>query len=286
MPRYPILILLLAALLATGGCTATFFQTVNVGDGSGSVIVERRRVYADELGLSLDVYRPAARDAAAPIVVFFYGGRWKGGSKERYAFVGEALAARGIVAVLPDYRLYPTIRFPGFVEDAARAVSWTREHARAIGGDATRLFVGGHSAGAHIAALLGTDRRYLEAVGMAPKDLAGVVAIAGPHDFLPITDDDLAEIFGPAERYPESQPVNFVDGDEPPFLLLHGTDDKLVWLRNSERLHRRLEIAGIPHEFKRYPDIGHVRILVAMRYPNLAPTLDDVERFVKRKRAD
>jgi acetyl esterase/lipase len=110
------------------------------------------------------------------------------------------------------------------------------------------------------------------------------IAIAGPHDFLPITEADIAGIFGPPERYPDSQPVNFVDGDEPPFLLLHGSDDDLVRPRNSVSLAERLQAAHEPCELKLYPGIGHIRILAAMdlSYARLAPTLDDVKAFVGR----
>jgi acetyl esterase/lipase len=244
--------LALAAVLATG-CEATFFRVLNAGSIPASIAIDRDVVYATDTG-------------------------------QRYAFVGEALAASGIVAVLPDYREYPAVRFPAFVEDAARAVGWARQHARALGGNSSRLYVAGHSAGGHIAALLGTDAHYLRAQGFAPRDLAGVIAIAGPHDFLPITEADLAEIFGPPERYPASQPVNFVDGDEPPFLLLHGSDDDIVRTRNSVSLAERLLAAHEPGELRLYPGVGHIRILAAMdlSYDGLAPTLDDVKAFVGR----
>jgi acetyl esterase/lipase len=276
---------LAVAAVALAGCESTFFSLLNAGPTPDGVVVERNQAY-EETGEQLDVYRPDT-GAAAPIVVFFYGGRWQGGSRREYSFVGKALASRGIVAVLPDYREYPAVRFPVFVEDAARAVAWARAHAAANGGDPRRLFVAGHSAGAHIAALIGTDARYLSAVGLAPRDLAGVIAIAGPHDFLPITDADIAEIFGPPERYPQSQPINFVDGDEPPFLLLHGRDDDLVRPRESESLAAKLQAAGVPCELRIYPDVGHIRILAAMdlSYRRLAPTLDDVAGFVARTRA-
>jgi acetyl esterase/lipase len=82
--------------------------------------------------------------------------------------------------------------------------------------------------------------------------------------------------------------VNFVDGDEPPFLLLHGSGDLLVWLRNSERLHARLQAAGVPVDLRRYRGVGHIRILSALRYPALAPTRADLLEFVRSapKRAD
>ena len=274
---------ILLCACAVSGCASGFFAVLNAGGTPRGITVEPDQRYADDLDERLDVYRPDAI-GDAPVVVFFYGGRWQDGSRDDYAFVGRALATRGLVAVVPDYRGYPEVRFPAFVEDAAQAVAWTRTHAARLGGDPRRIYLAGHSAGAHIAALLATDARYLAAVGMEPQDLAGVVAIAGPHDFLPITDADLAEIFGPPERYPDSQPVSFVDGDEPPFLLLHGADDDSVRVRNSESLAARLCGVDVANELKLYPGVGHVRILAAIDpdYARLAPTLDDVVRFVGR----
>jgi len=276
---------LLAVLpaLALAGCESAFFGALNLGHQPEAVEIESGVDFESGHGLALDVYRPAGA-RGAPIVVFFHGGRWQGGNRTEYAFVGEALAARGVVGVVPDYREYPGVRFPAFVEDAARAVAWAHAHAVSIGGDPQRVHVAGHSAGAQIAALVAADARYLATVGLQPRDLAGAIAIAGPHDFLPITDADLADIFGPPERYPESQPVRFVDGDEPPFLLLHGLDDRLVEPRDSEVLGRLLREAGVPCELALYPDVGHLRILAALhlKLRRLAPTLDDVVRYVVR----
>jgi len=269
-------LLVLAVAVALCGCSPLYFRTLNTGGGDG--VTTSSFDYAP--GRGLDLYVPAARARPAPVVLFLYGGRWQDGSRSDYAFVGKQLAEHGVLTAVADYRRFPQVRFPVFVEDAALAVAWLRQHAADHGGDPQRLFVAGHSAGAHIAAMLGTDRRYLAAVGMQPQDLAGVIGIAGPYDFVPLTDDDLIDIFGPEADWPASQPVNFVDGDEPPFLLLHGDDDLLVWPRNSIRLAARLQQAGVAVEFRRYPDLGHIRILAAVRYPKLAPTLEDVLRFV------
>lgn len=274
MPHRLACLLLMLPLLA--GCQRVLFASLNLRGEAG---VEHA-AYGPDPRQALDVYRPAG-SKPAPIVVFFYGGRWQDGRRADYAFVGRALAARGIVAVVADYRHYPQVRFPGFVEDAARAVAWTHANAARLGGDPQRLHVAGHSAGAHLAALLGTDARYLRAVGLQPRDLRGVVGIAGPYDFLPLTDPQLQRIFAPREAWSASQPVNFVDGDEPPFLLLHGADDRVVWPRNSERLATRLQAAGVAVEQRIYPDLGHARILLAIRFPRLAPTLVDLAGFVR-----
>ncbi len=123
-------------------------------------------------GLALDVYAPA-HASHAPIVVFFYGGTWVRGERAWYRFVGTALAAHGVVTVIPDYRKYPQVMLEGFMQDAASAVAWAHEHAVEIGGSPDDIFVMGHSAGGQIAALLATDPQWLAAHDLKPADLAG-----------------------------------------------------------------------------------------------------------------
>ncbi len=278
MPRIRAL-LLLSFLFGLAGCSATYFRAINVQPRAAGG--EQTLIFDAEHGLALDTYRPAASPAAAPIVVFFYGGAWQEGRRDWYAFAGRALAREGLIAVVPDYRVYPAVRYPVFVEDAARAVAFARAHAAEWGGDPNRIFLAGHSAGAHIAALLGTDARYLAAVGLRPRDLAGVIGIAGPYDFLPLVDRKLQAIFGPESTWPDSQPVNHVDGDEPPFLILHGERDKRVWLRNSTSLAKHLRDAQEPARLITYPGVGHVKILSALRFPSWAPTLRDLVTYVR-----
>jgi acetyl esterase/lipase len=132
----------------------------------------------------------------------------------------------------------------------------------------------GHSAGGHIAALLATDGRYLHAVGMAPRELDGVIGLAGPYDFLPFTDPKVQKVFGPEKEWPLSQPVNFVDGDEPPFLLLHGGADDLVWPRNSEHLAARLVARHEQVTLEILPGVGHIGLVSGFAYPRFSPALE------------
>lgn len=276
--------LLGAAVLALAACQSAFFGAINLGGPVATVRFRPGMVYDGTRGLALDLYCPQ-QATGAPLVVFLYGGKWTAGKRNWYRFVGTALAERGIAVAIPDYRMYPAVRFPAFVEDAARALAWVRQHARDCGADPDRIFIAGHSSGAHIGMLLATDARYLAAVGMKPRDLAGAIGIAGPYDFLPSTDTEITDTFGPQERYPESQPVNFVDGDEPPVLLLHGVDDKRVWLQNSARLAQRLEAAGVPVTLKPYPGVSHSGILLAFsrQFRGGAATLEDVVAFVQER---
>lgn len=272
---------MLVSMLLLGGCQRTFFAVLNrtAPDAQSET---RGVVFEPSLGLKLDVYRPNNAHAA-PVVVFFHGGSWARGKREWYAFVGRALAAHGYVAVLPEYRLFPAATFPDFMLDGAHAVAYARIHAAQWGGDGENVFLMGHSAGAHIAALLGADARYLGEVGLRPQQLRGVIGLAGPYDFLPIVDLALKRIFGPPELHPQSQPVNFVDGDEPPYLLLHGERDTLVWPRNSESMTARLRALGVSVTLKLYPKIGHVRLLgsLAERHGEFGPSWADITTFVR-----
>jgi acetyl esterase/lipase len=239
----------------------------------------------------LDVYTPspglAAEAGNTPVVVFFYGGRWQSGERAMYRFVGAALAARGVATVIPDYRLYPEVRFPRFVEDAAAAVGWARAHAGEFGGDARRLFLMGHSAGAHIAALLALDGGYLRAQGLEPRDLCGVVGLAGPYDFLPLRSADLIAIFGSQADWPRSQPIAFAGAaPAPPMLLATGDSDDSVDPGNARRLAARLNETGAAATVTVYPGVGHAALIGAFGTPFgfLAPVLPDLLRFMASAR--
>jgi acetyl esterase/lipase len=265
----------LACLLT--GCQSFGFGIANLGISAPAASA----VYDSQHRLGLDVYRPAGpTTGAVPVVVFFYGGSWKRGSRAQYAFVGHRLAQQGVLAIVADYRTFPRSTFPGFVEDAAAAVAWAHRHAADYGGDPQRLFVAGHSAGAQIAALIGTDTGYLAPHGMRPRDLAGVIGMSGPYDFEIAGYED---VFGPAAQWPRAQAVNFVDGDEPPFLLVHGTGDTVVEAKDSQELADKLRGVGVEATLIWLPEAGHLAPLVGMRAPSRQPTLmPAIRAFVNR----
>ena len=231
---------------------------------------------------SLDVYRPR-NVRNAPLVVFFYGGSWQDGDKNMYRFVGAALAARGVVAVIPNYRVYPQTRFPGFLRDGAAAVAWARAHAADYGADPSRLFLMGHSACAYIAAMLALDPEWLSPYGLSPNsDIAGLIGLAGPYDFLPLTDPVLKTIFGPPSSLARTQPINFVSPGAPPAFLAAGDDDQTVDPGNTARLAARLRAAGNRVEVKFYPGINHRKLAGALSplLEFLAPVLPDCLDFI------
>lgn len=274
-----------AVALLTTGCESALFAFANRGLAPPDATV----AYDSALGLSLDVYRPAAGAASpgggvAPTVVFFYGGAWRRGERSQYQFVGRRLADLGVLAIVADYRTFPEAGFPAFVEDAAQAVAHARRHAGAWGGDGGRLYLAGHSAGAHIAALLGTDERYLRAHGLEPTDLAGVVGLSGAYDF--VISGRLREVFGPPAQWPQAQPLNFVDGDEPAFLLVHGARDRTVEARDAVLLAERLQAHGVDAQLVLLADAGHGATLMGLYDPARAPqVVDAIRAFIQRPTA-
>lgn len=276
------LLLLLGSGLLTG-CQAVLFRSLNATASKADIVVQRGLVYDRAHQLALDLYRP--RDAHdAPVVVFFYGGSWKSGKRQWYHWAGEALARRGLVVMIPDYRLWPKVRLDGFMHDGAHAVAWTHAHATEYGGDPSSLFLMGHSAGAHIGALLATDGHWLADVGMHPSQLAGFIGLAGPYDFLPLKDPDFIDMFGSTHQAQlRSQPVHFVDGDEPPMLLMQGSADKVVQRRNATSLAAEMQHEGESIEVEMFPGMGHAAILLAMSRPfrGKAQVLDDVVAFIR-----
>jgi acetyl esterase/lipase len=232
----------------------------------------------------LDVYVPraAGSDRPKPVVVFFYGGGWVDGDRGEYLFVGEALASQGFVAVIPDYRVHPEALFPNFVRDGAKAVRWVKDNIASFGGDPRQLFIMGHSAGAHLAALLTLDRQYLNAVGMAPLDLRGTIGLSGPYVYPYFPTKTNNAVFGPESGRWRSQPINFVDGHNPPMLLATGANDGIANPGNTRLLAARITAHGGPVEVVEYPDIGHADLIARLAAPlrGDGEILQRVARFV------
>lgn len=250
--------------------------------------VERGIAYGPHARHKLDIYRPESGEDSGPIAFFLYGGGWRGGDRATYGFVGSALAARGITTVIPDYRVYPEVKFPAFVEDAARAYAWTSERLAENGGEQRPIVVIGHSAGAHIGALLVLDRDYLNGRQPAVAEPAGFVGLAGPYAFDPTTWHSTKEIFAGAQSADDARPVAFARPDAPPALVMHGLDDSVVRLWNMQTLAKQLEGAGADVRQIELPDIGHIGVVLAVawpfrwRAPVLSETLDFIDRVSDR----
>lgn len=256
------------------------FNTLVPKDAGGRQVAEGL-AYGNDARQALDVYAPtgASGEEPLPVVVFFYGGSWNSGTREGYDFAGRALAAQGYVVVVPDYRLVPQVHFPAFVEDGADAVRWVRDNIAAHGGDPDTIVLMGHSAGAHIGAMLAHDGQWLSDHREAVR---GFVGLAGPYDFAPLDTEASIAAFGQWPQVEETQPVTFASAGSPPSLLLTGADDTTVKPRNSRALLAALEEAGVEVRMESYAGIDHIDILTALSRPlrGRAPVLADTGQFI------
>jgi acetyl esterase/lipase len=275
------LLLAFASLLALSACSR--LEILNSAAPDSGYTLSQNIVYDSNTGEKLDIYAPPG-SANAPVVVFFYGRRWEQGIKTDYKFVGQALAARGFVAVIPDYRLYPQVKYPDFLYDCAHAVEWVHSHIGGYGGSPAKIVLMGHDAGAYNAAMLTLDQEFLSKVGGNRSWVRGMIGMSGPYDFLPMTDPDLRDLFGPPENFEKTQPVLYADGSNPPLLLMYGDKDQNIPPQNSISLYNRVTRAGGPVTKINFPNFDHGKILdvVASSFQGNANVMNNVEDFVRQ----
>ena len=275
---------MITVLLALSACSPMRLLDAVVPDTGYRLVADI--AYGADPRQAFDLYLPATASAKPALAMFFYGGSWKSGRRQDYRFVGQALASRGIAVAVADYRTYPQVQFPAFMEDAAAATAKLVVVAQRHGVDGNRVFLIGHSAGAHMAALLALDERYLAGQGLGKSRIAGVVGLAGPYSFDPLEFSSTRPIFetvrGDIDR---ARPVAHAGVGAPPMLLLHGSWDRTVYPLNTEKLTDTLRRHGGQVESRFYPGIGHLRIILAFAEPfNGAPdVVGDVIDFVRRK---
>lgn len=233
---------------------------------------------------TLDIWAPRKETAGSlPVVIFFYGGGWSEGRAADYGFAGAAYAGSGFIAVVPDYRLVPTVRFPAFVEDGALAVKWVRDNIGRYGGDPGRVTIAGHSAGAYIGAMLALDPKFLRGAGVDPKIIRAAALMSGPYDFYPFTEARGRSAFGAWADPQMTQPINFVRRDAPPLFLAHGKADRIVMPYNSSRLASRLGEAGAPVTLRMYNGADHVDTIssLAAAFRGRTPVLSESAGFLR-----
>ena len=259
----------------------TIFSPFNIADAMDKDVRKLADIpYADGKRMKLDVYQPAELSGPAPVVMFIYGGAWRAGDKFEYEFAGRAFAAAGYVTVIADYRLYPEVKYPGFLEDNARAVRWIEDNIAEFGGDTSRFFLVGHSAGAYNAMMLALDRSFVREFGATMPVLA-VAGISGPYNFYPFEYGEVRETFGAAANPEGTQPINLVTADTPPILLLSGTSDPIVRVQNSTALAEKLRAQGIWVTEKYYEGSGHLEPVIALgaMMRSRVPVLKDITEF-------
>jgi acetyl esterase/lipase len=215
------------------------------------VRIEKDISYGGDSRHRLDIYAPP--DASgAPVVIYFYGGGWRSGDKRLFEHLGRAFVMRGIVAVTVNYRLTPAVKSPTHAEDCAAAMAWVYKNIDRYGGDSNKLFPVGHSAGAHLAALITLDQHYLRDAGVPESALRGTVAISGVADLESHTEttvftskEHVEEAFGDTpEELRASSPITYLRSGLPPFLVIVAEDDPPGLREQGKRFADALREAG------------------------------------------
>lgn len=222
----------------------------------------------------LDIYYPKNQQGFGTIV-WFHGGGLTGGSKE----IPEQLKEKGLCVIGVNYRLSPRVKSPEFIKDAAAAVAWAFQHIESYGGDASKIFVSGHSAGGYLTAMIGLDKRWLAVYGINANRIAGLIPLS-PQT---ITHFTIRKERGIAETTPvvdEFAPLYHVRADAPPLLLITGDREMEMLGRYEENayLMRMMRVAG--HKETRLLEIqgyGH-----GMVEPGLPLLLNEVKRIMEK----
>ncbi len=277
-------IFLLASILTLTGCQSAALFLANAGHRSNEHYTLASDIaYGKQPWQKLDVYQPTQHSIApAPVVVFLYGGGWTSGDKDDYAFIADQLTSQGYMVVIGDYVKYPQAHYPAFQHDAALLTDWVYTHSREYGGDAGNMHLMGHSAGAHIGVMLLADKQFLQQHNLSPNVYRSFVGLAGPYHFTP-TAKKYRNIFQ-IDKYGATrmQASHFIDGTEPPMLLLHGKKDNIVGFINIERLQSAIGQAGGKVMIKQYDDISHLTILgdFSSLFSTDQPVMEDIIAYL------
>lgn len=271
----------IAALFSLSACSP--LAVLNAVVPHGTFVETEGITFREGPRGKLDVYVPKDEATTHPVIVFIYGGAWDSGDRGNYLFVAEALASRGFVVVIPDYRVYPEVRYPAFVEDAAAAFAWTKTEIGRYKGNPDKVFLMGHSAGAHIAAMVAYNERFLAGHNLKRSDVRGFIGLAGPYDFVPDEEKIIAALSGEGDPVKTAMPARFVHSGEPPSLLIRGDKDTRVGAINQDRLVAALKAAGSPYQDIRFPDMTHSTVVAKLAKPLRDDTLlDAIAQFAKR----
>lgn len=228
---------------------------------------------ADAAKHKLDLYLPAGKEKF-PVIFFVHGGAWRTGDRNQYTSLGNRFAKLGIGVVAPSYRLAPANPHPAQIEDVAAAFAWTVQHIGEYGGDPTRLFGTGHSAGGHLISLLALAPEYLSTHGLTPAAMRGVITSSGVYDVRPIA------LFGkdPSERW-NASPLKYVNRDAPPFLVLYAQWDYPGLPVQALEFDKALRRAFVESTLAYIPGEGHISEMVHLWKDN-DPTAREILKFI------
>ena len=248
-----------------------------------NVAVKKDLVYVegkpeDEAKHKLDLYLPKAK-TNAPVFFFIHGGAWRSGDRSLYPALGNRFAKQGIAVAVMSYRLAPRNPHPAQIEDVADAFAWVARHISGYGCDPNRIYVGGHSAGGHLAALLALDESYLKARQLSAKSIRGVICLSGVYNVNDGTKE--SKIFGNDEAAKRAaSPINHVKASAPPFLVTYCQWDYPTLPLQARVFHRALERAGISSELTYVPGESHISEMLSITHENDA-TAQAILKFLR-----
>ncbi len=271
---FPVLSLVFV-LIASACAPVTVLNTITP---TGSYKSAKNVAYGALPRQKLDIYQPKTPKTDAPVLVFIHGGSWKDGNKDIYKFVGQAFAKKGYTIAIPNYRLYPQVKYPSFVEDTAKAVAFIAKRY-----PDRPIVLMGHSAGAYNALMVATDKKYLKTEGLdVCKTLSGVVGLSGPYGALPATDEPYITIF-PNRIMGDEAPLGHVSGHEPPMFLAIGAKDTTVSDKHSRELADKVNKAGGQATFKLYPGQSHVDMVkvLSVYFDGKVSLKSDILKFIE-----
>lgn len=233
---------------------------------------------ADANKNKLDLYLPKDQKDF-PVLLFVHGGAWKNGDRKFYSKLGSMFARNGVGAVVISYRLSPKVKHPAHIQDVARAFAWTYRNIAHYGGRPDQIFICGHSAGAHLVALLATNGSYLKEEHLSPANIKGVIPISGVFQ---ITPGRLADVFGTdAEVCRQASPIQNLSGKQPPFLLIYADKDYKLFDQYAQAMERALKKQGSEASSVMVKDRTHITIIINATYTE-DPAAQAILTFVAR----
>lgn len=272
-----------------GGCSA--LQLVNSVSKIYTADVKNDVSFGAHPKQRFDLYLPSANrkdKRPTPVVVFFYGGSWNRGDKSEYEFVGRRLASLGYITAIPNYRLYPEVKYPEFLKDGAQSIIRIQQELAKPDyqelNPSKQVVLMGHSAGAYNAAMLAMDPQWLIGAGGSQSMIAGLIGLAGAYNIYPIRDVEVQPVFHHPNYPPSSQPIDFVGHAAAPTLVLAPENDTIVSIeRNSIALHDALSQAGKTTSYEKITGTDHVTIIGTLspvlffKGSSVAPISDFIE---------
>jgi hypothetical protein len=221
---------------------------------------------ADPIKHTLDLYLPkGVKDY--PVMMYVHGGSWKSGRKELYGALGALFARNGIGTAVINYRLSSgekPAKHPDHIQDVASAFAWLHANIGKQGGRVDRMFISGHSAGAHLVSLLATDESYLKAEKLAPENIRGVMALSGVYTILPIIPIFHGPFGKSEEICKQASPLTHVKGEHPPFLVCYADADLPTIDKMSEEFCARLKDCKSDATELKVPQRNHFTIIVSL----------------------